>query len=181
MIFKYTKNIFFKSVSLNDSEIILTLRNNPQLNQFISPTLICRKTQDEWLENYLKRYKDKKEFYFKILDYKKNILGVVRIYNINYILKNFTWGSWIMITKKVNSAAIETILTLYEFAFVKLKLKKSFFDVKNENIKVINIHKKTGAYLLEQDSKNHYFSYDLDSYINLKKKFIKYIKQHVRN
>jgi len=93
VIFKYTKNIFFKSVSLNDSEIILTLRNNPQLNQFISPTLICRKTQDEWLENYLKRYKDKKEFYFKILDYKKNILGVVRIYNINYILKNFTWGS----------------------------------------------------------------------------------------
>lgn len=173
-MYNFTKNIFFKLVSIEDAKFVADIRSNKDLSKFLNPTKHSLNDQKKWIEDYKKREDEKKEFYF-IIKIKPNVsLGTIRIYNIfNNI---FTWGSWILIKDSPKYAALESALTLYSFAFDKMRFAKSIFDVKKENLKVIGIHKKLGAKITSEDNENVYFEFTLENFKHIKNKFIKFIK-----
>ena len=174
LLYSFTKNISLKLVSIDDAKFIIDIRSDKNLSKYLSPTTQNLYDQKKWIEEYKKREHNKKEFYF-IIKIKNNIsLGTIRIYNIFDDI--FTWGSWILIKDSPNYAALESALTLYSFAFDKMKFIKSTFDVKKENIKVIKIHEKLGAKITNEDNENVYFEFNLQDFEYIKKKFIKFIK-----
>lgn len=69
--------------------------------------------------------------------------GTVRIYDLKD--DSFCWGSWILNENKTRYAALESAFLVYKFAFDKLKFKKSHFDVRKGNDRVISFHEKMGA------------------------------------
>lgn len=175
---KITNNIFFRIVETYDAEFILSLRNDQNLNKFLNNTKQNVSNQINWIENYKKREKKKEEFYFIICDDTtgQNLkIGTIRIYNIKNHFKEFTWGSWILKKNSIKSAAIESMLTLYSFAFEKMQLSLSKFDVRKNNLNVIKIHNKSGAKKISSDEENFYFEFNQYDFIKLKKKYTKFL------
>ena len=81
--------------------------------------------------------------------------GTVRIYNFNEDV--FEWGSWILDKNKSPSAAMETAILIYEFAFNVLGFDRSEFEVNKSNKKVVSYHIKSGAEIIREDEVNLYF------------------------
>ena len=167
-----SKNLFFRLASIKDSDFIYNLRllKGKHLNN----KRFTRKNNEEWISNYKKREASCNEYYFIIFDKKKDV-GFVRIYNLNFKLKTFTWGSWVLLDGSPYTYPIISTLMIYSFAFDFLKMKESFFDVKNENLKVNSFHIKTGAKFLRKDKNNSFYKFEKNDYEKLSSKYKKYI------
>jgi RimJ/RimL family protein N-acetyltransferase len=173
-----SKNIKLVLVEEKDAQDILDLRNNGKLNMYISTTDINVEKQKEWIREYKKREKNGEEYYFAIQKHDGDILGYVRVYDINEKNKSFTWGSWIMKEDKPVSSALETAILIYEFAFSNLNMEKSLFEVMKDNGKVISFHKKFGAKKISEDKEFEYFILEKESYFLIRdKKYKKYLKE----
>jgi len=178
VLINFTKNITLSIVNVLDAKFILGLRQEPSLSKHISFTKPDLEEQLNWINLYKEREKKNIEYYFIINENRHPSLikiGTVRIYNINNGI--FTWGSWIIKKNAFYSAAIESALAIYSFCFVNLKLKKSIFDVKKDNVIVINIHKKFGSKIIKEDETNLYFEYYYEDFINIKKKYKRFVNE----
>lgn len=150
--------IYLRLVEESNSEFILTLRQNKELNKFISPTNINIMQQQEWIKNYKEREKEGKEYYFIVINREKEEpCGTVRIYNIDELNKTATWGSFILDSNRPDRASKETIELSLKFAFKNLKLDKIFLDVRKENKKAIYIYEKNGFIKQSEDDLNYYY------------------------
>lgn len=149
--------IELKSVSKEDTTFILKLRGKKELNEFISPTSASLEEQEKWIERYLEREKENKEFYFIVQDKKEISCGTVRLYNIDKENKEGTWGSFILDENRPNGASYEVIDLSLKYAFETLKLKKVFLDVRKENKKAIHIYEKVGFKKCGEDKLNFYY------------------------
>ena len=109
------------------------------------------------------------DYYFIISDWNKKSLGTIRIYDIQE--DSFCWGSWILSKDAPSNAAIESALLIYDFAFFSLHYPKSHFDVRKENQRVVEFHKRFGASIVSEDDLNFYFQYDRDAYISVRHKY----------
>ena len=67
--------------------------------------------------------------------------------------------------------ALETCLSIYEFAFKRLNYKESKLWIDLRNKKVINFHKKLGATYLKSSKKEIFLTFNKNNYENLKNKF----------
>lgn len=164
------KNINLRDVEIEDAEFILSLRIDEQKSKYL------HKTEDniEKQIDYIKSYKQKlNEWYFIIESKNKEQLGTVRIYDIQN--DSFCWGSWLVKAGAPKTTAIESALLIYEYAFYTLGFKKSHFDVRKGNEKVIAFHKRLGADITNEDEQNFYFKYDLNSYEIIKPKYNKFL------
>ena len=171
---KLTKNLYLKEVTLRDVRYVFKLRSDKFLTRYINP----RKNdtinkQLDWLKGYLERRKNNEEFYFIFQIKNKNIyknLGFARIIKLNN--KTFHFGGWIL-EKKNNKPwiALESCLSIYEYAFKKLNYKKSLLWINLKNLNVINFHKTLGARFVKKDKKEIYLSFDIQTYVKLRKKF----------
>lgn len=151
--------IYLRLAEESDSEFILTLRQNKELNKFISPTNINIIQQQEWIKKYKEREKEGKEYYFIVINKKKEEpCGTVRIYNIDKLNRTATWGSFILDSNRPDGASKETIKFSLDFAFQNLKLNKIFLDVRKENGKAIHIYEKFGFKRIKEDFLNFYYS-----------------------
>ena len=153
---------------LDDSKRILELRLNRKLNKYLSNTSSNIDDQKKWLMAYKEREKLNIEFYFMINTKIGLSIGTIRIYNIDYNLKRFTIGSWIVDENDDPRIAIESILAAEKFAFTKLGLKENHFDVRKNNKLVVEFHKKRGAKIINEDEVNYYFIYhkaDFEKYV----------------
>lgn len=150
--------INLKSVEISDAEFILKLRQNKELNQFISSTSVSLEDQKKWIENYLKRELDKKEFYFIVKNKENQSCGTVRIYNINNEKQECTWGSFMLNKKRPDGASYETINLSLNYAFKALGIEKVLLDVRKENKKAIYIYEKSGFKKYAEDNLNYYYS-----------------------
>ncbi|MBO1256333.1 GNAT family N-acetyltransferase [Alteromonas sp. 5E99-2] len=142
-----------------DAKFILSLRENTNLNKFISYVDSDIEKQTQWLSNYKNRERVRAEFYFIIKGMGNESLGTVRLYDFQ--TGSFCWGSWVVNPGSPRKAAIESALNVYEFAFYVLGFSQSHFDVRNENVKVIEFHKRMGAKVIKSN--------DLDTFFILKK------------
>lgn len=170
---KLTKNLSLKEVTLRDVRYVYKLRSDKHLTKYINP----RKNdtidkQLAWLKEYLIRRKNNDEFYFIFQIKNKNIyknLGFARIIRLN---KNtFHFGGWILEKNSKPWVALESCLSIYEYAFKKLKYKKSLLWINLKNYDVINYHKYLGAKFVKKDKKEIYLSFDMKRFIELRKKF----------
>lgn len=150
------KTVRLRLVEENDAEFILSLRLNEKYNKFLSLVSSEIEDQKKWIQQYKNEEKTRKQFYFIIerID-NNNPCGTVRIYNLSQ--DSFSWGSWILNENKTKYAALESAFLVYKFGFDELGYKKSHFDVRKENIKVIGFHEKMGAKKTHEDQENFYF------------------------
>jgi hypothetical protein len=113
------------------------------------------------------------DFYFIIADWHGRSIGTVRIYDIRD--DSFCWGSWILSVEAPMSAAIESALLVYDFAFYSLHYKYSHFDVRKENVSVVNFHKRFGAVVTAEDEMNYFFEFSKESYGSIRTKYLRFL------
>lgn len=156
MIRLETENLYLDLVREEDAEFILELRNNPDLNKYISYTDVSLEKQKDWIKKYKEREKEEKEFYF-IIRIKNTLLkcGTVRIYNITE--ENVTWGSFILNRERPDGASYEVIKETLKFIFNLLKINTVLLDVKKENYKAIHIYEKSGFKKFDEDKENFFY------------------------
>lgn len=158
-----SRTIHFKLVKEEDAEFILSLRCDDELNKFLSKTSVSLQDQANWIKKYKLREEAKEEYYFIIYrnDNGKKI-GTVRLYDFKYDNSSFCWGSWLLSKDKTRYAAIESAFLIYKVAFEYLGFSRSHFDVRKENVKVIDFHTKMGAKLVGESDLDYYFEVQKD-------------------
>ena len=169
----YGKNINMRTVIQDDAEFIFEMRQKQDKTKYLSKVAGSVKSQKEWIKNYKEREKLKQEFYFVIESKEQEKLGLVRMYDFQD--DSFCWGSWLIKDEAPKTTAIESALQIYEFGFNELGFKKSHFDVRKGNDKVIAFHKRFGAKIINEDKLNFYFSFEKEVYEVTKKKYKRYL------
>ncbi len=158
---------------LEDAEFIYNIRQNQNKTKYLSKITGTVQSQKEWIKSYKEREKIEKEFYFVIESKNDERLGLVRMYDFQY--DSFCWGSWLIKENAPKTTAIESALQIYEFGFYKLGFKKSHFDVRKENKKVISFHKRFGAQIIDENELDYFFNFDKNQYEVIKEKYKRYL------
>lgn len=162
-----------RTVNEEDSEFIFFIRKNKNKNKFLSQINGTVENQKEWIINYKQREKKEKEFYFVIESKKKEKLGLVRMYDFQN--NSFCWGSWLIKEDAPKTTSIESVLQVYEFGFYKLGFKRSHFDVRKGNDKVVAFHKRFGAKIIDENELDYFFDYQKKDYEIIKEKYRRYL------
>ena len=122
------KNINFRLVEIEDAEFILNLRLKK--GEFLSTTNPNLTEQENWIKSYKKREELKEEYYFIIENKNGMRAGTIRLYDFRD--NSFCWGSWILESGSPYYISIESVLKIYEFAFIKLGFTNSYFEVRKK-------------------------------------------------
>ncbi len=163
-----SKTIQMRFVNEADADFILSLRMDSRYNQFLSDVVPSVQAQKEWIRKYKVEEKDKKQFYFIIEKIDGTPCGTVRIYDLRK--DSFCWGSWILNENKTRYAALESAFLVYQFGFDILGFKKSHFDVRKGNERVISFHEKMGAIKTNESDDDYYFEITKDAVLKFKEK-----------
>lgn len=157
-IVQQTKHIYLRLIQYTDIDFLLSLRLNQKLNVYLNKIDNDKEHQISWLTNYKERELLGLDYYFVIVDKELGDIGLVRVYNINYVDKSFVWGSWILREEnRPKYAAIESALLSLDFAFNELGLLTANIDVKLENIVADNFYKRFGMdYRFHDDDSKYY-------------------------
>jgi len=159
-----SKTIYLRLADLEDAKFIHDLRVNDKYNKYLSKVDDDIEKQKKWLIAYKKRETIEKEFYFiahKISD--NQPIGTVRVYDFIEDSNSFCWGSWILNEKKTRYAALECTILIYDFAFGKLGFERCHMDMRKDNLKIIDYHKRLGVNIIgetEIDLLGHYYFED---------------------
>ncbi|TLT06363.1 GNAT family N-acetyltransferase [Aliarcobacter thereius] len=169
----YGKNINMRTVTTEDAEFIYNMRQNQNKTKYLSKVSGTVESQKEWIKNYKQREENQKEFYFIIESKDEEKLGLVRMYDFKE--DSFCWGSWLVKEDSPKSTAIESALQIYEFGFYNLGFKKSHFDVRKGNNKVIAFHQRFGAKIVDEDELDYFFNFEKSDYEITKEKYKRYL------
>ncbi len=169
------KNIKLRLVDPADAGFILSLRTDTQKNKHLSAVDSDVKSQVQWIRSYKTREGLGEEYYYIIEDKNGTPFGTLRLYD--FIGDSFCWGSWILKNGSPNFMSIESALLVYEQAYYRLGFEKCHFDVRKENARVVEFHKRFGAKIVREDELNYYFEFSKDVYASTRKKYRKYIVQ----
>jgi len=167
------KNINLRTVETCDAEFILSMRQNKNKTKYLSQVTGTLENQINWIKSYKLRESEDKEFYFLIEAKDNDKLGLVRLYDFRK--DSFCWGSWLIKENAPKSTAIESALQVYEFGFYKLGFKKSHFDVRKNNDKVVAFHKRFGAEITEENEIDYFFNFEKTNYELIKEKYKRYL------
>ena len=138
-----SKTVRLRLIEEQDAEFVLTLRLDDRYNQFLSSVNPSIAAQKERIKKYKTDETEGTQYYFIIERLDGTPCGTVRIYDLKE--DSFCWGSWILNENKTRYAALESAFLVYQFAFENLNFKKSHFDVRKGNDRVISFHEKMGA------------------------------------
>jgi len=170
----YGKNINLRTVEIDDAEFVFNMRQNQNRAKYLTKITGTVESQREWIKNYKQREKEGKEYYFVIESKDGEKLGLVRMYDFRD--DSFCWGSWIIKEDAPKTTAIESALQIYEFGFFTLGFKRSHFDVRKGNDRVIAFHLRFGAKIVGEDELNYYFNFEKSDYEKIRIKYIKYLR-----
>lgn len=172
------KTIYLRLVRKEDALFICSLRNNDQLNTYISKSTASEEAQREWIINYKQRESNGEEYYFIICRKSDDLqIGTVRLYDFRSDPKSFCWGSWILNENKTKYAAVESALLVYEAGFSTLGFDQSHYDVMKGNNKVHSFHLKMGAEKVSEDNVNVYYTFPKDQHVINKNHYAKFLRQ----
>ena len=164
-----TKHIYLRLIQDADVDFLLSLRLNQNLNSYLNQVNDDKEQQLNWLQNYKQRELNGGDYYFVIVDKQLGDIGLVRVYDIDYANKSFTWGSWIIREEnRPKYAAIESALLSFEFAFNELNLVVGNIDVRIGNVIADNFYRRFGMQYKYSDELNNYFELTKTNYVQLK-------------
>lgn len=169
------KNIILRPVNIGDAKFILDLRTSKKGQKSLSPTENNLEKQIDWIAKYKSREQAKQEFYFVIQHKIAGDIGLVRLYDFNE--KSFSWGSWIIKEGAPYSAAMESLMMVYDFGFYELGFSNTHFAAYKSNEKIVNFYTRFGATIVKSDDKNFFFEMSLNSYENFKNRLGKNFKK----
>lgn len=129
-----------RPVREDDAEFIISLRNNPDLNQYLHQTSNQVSDQIEWLRKYFERAGD----YYFVIERKEtgSAEGLISIYDVDESQHVAEWGRWILKPKSL--AAVESAMLIYQVAFDFLHLKTVFCRTVADNKSVVSFHDSCG-------------------------------------
>jgi len=162
------KSIILRSRTKDDANFVFEMRTNERKNTFLHKIQGNVEDQRIWLES---SYADPYQIYFVICTLNGDPVGLVRLYDQKG--DSFCWGSWLIIEGARASTAIESALLLYKYALNDLGFKKSHFDVRIGNEKVISFHKKFGAIETGRNEQDIFFQISEEK---IRKSILKYNK-----
>ncbi|MGL5720919.1 MAG: GNAT family N-acetyltransferase [Brevinema sp.] len=156
------KIIRIRPVSTQDAAFILSLRTNPVLSRFISPTSSSLQDQINWIKNYLQHSYGVTQYYF-IIEVKQNSIpvGTVRLYSINFEQKECTWGSFMIHPSRPKGATVEAIKLSLIIA-KEIGLQKVILDVRKENKKAIRLYEFCGFQQYDETELDFFYFIDLN-------------------
>jgi RimJ/RimL family protein N-acetyltransferase len=153
------KSIDLRPVDAGDAAFILKLRLDPALNAHLSATVPDLNAQVAWIGQCRE---DMGQFYFIVQGKDGTPLGTIRVYDL--LPDSFCWGSWIIEPGAPRKTAIESALLIYEFGFYTLGYKQCHFDVRKNNVKVVDFHKRFGAKVVGETEQDFLFRFHLADY-----------------
>lgn len=137
------KNISLHSVSLDDANVIESIRNNEELSKYLNS--IQGIDQRKWLESQIAREGD---FYFKCVDNSNKIVGLIGLYDLD--CNAVEWGR--LVFQNDSFLVFEVINLLFEFA-QSLEIDYIYCRTRKENIKVCSMHSRLPyTYISDKDS-----------------------------
>jgi len=163
--------IIQRFVNETDAQFILSLRLDDKLSRFLSPTQNDITVQTAWIREYKKRELVGTEFYFITVDEAGERYGVNRLYNFDN--DSFEVGSWLFKNGSPSSFSILSDLATRDYGFYTLGFKFCRFEVKKNNIAVLNYHKKFQPEITGEDEQTIFFRLSIDSYEIFKNKLLK--------
>jgi RimJ/RimL family protein N-acetyltransferase len=172
-----SKTIHFRLVELSDAEFINSLRVDITYNKYLSAVDGDISKQEEWIKKYKEREKLGLEYYYIIQrnsDYLP--IGTVRLYDFLKENSSFCWGSWILNENKTRYAALESALLIYDFAFLELGFNRCHMDIRKQNLKVLEFHKKFGIKLIGETEEDYLAYYFKECYLGIRDEINEVIK-----
>ena len=153
------RSIDLRPAQPSDAEFVLKLRLDPALNTHLTATAPALEPQREWIR---RAAADPDQYYFIIEDRQGAAVGTVRIYDLRP--DSFCWGSWILQSGAPRKAAIESALLVYEFGFYRLGFGNCHFDVRKQNTRVVEFHRRFGARIVGETPDDHLFQFSKADY-----------------
>jgi len=164
--------IILRMALISDCHFILSLRTDPQLNQYLSETSESLTKQIKWFEDYKRREKKQLEYYFIVENEYGESQGTTRIYNLETGF--FTLGSWLFKRDADWGSPIKADILTKEIGFETLGFDKCRFDVRKNNHTVIKYHKTFNPTVIEEDEQNFYFELTRKNFELNKMKFLNF-------
>jgi RimJ/RimL family protein N-acetyltransferase len=155
------RNVVLRPVRPPDAAFIHGLRSDPARSAHVSPVSGGVRAQEEWIARYLEREAAGAEYYF-VIERGGAALGTVRLYDFRG--DSFCWGSWMTVAGAPASVALESALLVYELAFYRLGFRRSHFDVRVRNERVVAFHVRFGARIVRSDARDHFFEFSREDY-----------------
>lgn len=165
------KTINLRNVGVDDAPFILSLRLDPRLNSHLSSTDPSLAAQRAWIERY--RAEPGQQYYFIIEDHSGQPHGTVRVYDLQP--QSFCWGSWIVHPQAPRKAAIESALLVYEFGFFELGFAQSHFDVRKQNTRVVDFHRRFGATIERESEQDYFFRFLRSDYERVRPQYLGFL------
>ena len=172
-----SKTIYLRLVESADAKFIHTLRIDKKYNQYLSSVDDDVSKQEKWIIKYKQRERLGIEFYYIIHRNSDSIpIGTVRIYDFTKDHNSFCWGSWILNENKTRYAALESALLVYDFAFLELGFNRCHMDIRKQNVKVIEFHKRFGVKIIGETAEDLLGHYFLEDYLLIRNDIMKVLK-----
>lgn len=123
-----------------DAEFVVELRTSGERARYLNTVAPSVEAQLKWLEGYYQREND---YYFvieRINDSRRE--GLIALYDIDPEAGIAEWGRWII--SPVSMSALESVMMIMDFAFLRLGLKKVFSFTLADNTPVNSFHESCG-------------------------------------
>lgn len=173
-----SKTIHLRLVEPANAGFIHALRIDKKYNQYLSSVDKDVLKQREWILEYKKREALGQEFYYIIHRNSDSLpIGTVRMYDFSGDGYSFCWGSWILNENKTRYAALECALLIYDYAFIDLGFKRCHMDIRKQNLKVIEFHKRFGVKIIGETGEDYLGHYFVEDYFQIRDGIINVINQ----
>ena len=150
-----SKTIRLRLIEEKDASFVLSLRLDSAYNQFLSAVTPDVDALLLWIKNYKIDEAAGTRFIFiknPTPPAKRVTLKIIKPYSSARRAVNFLYNE-----NKTRYSALESAFLVYKFAFDILKFKKSHFDVRKGNDKVISFHEKMGAIKTGENELDYFF------------------------
>lgn len=138
------KFVNLRSVTKEDAEFILEIRNNPEISKFLPPLNVTIDQQQEWIN---KQRNDNDSYYFIIENRTKKEIGTLSVYNIEE--NHAEMGRFCSFGNPVQNT--EAVLMLNDFIFQKLGLDYLDIWVYKDNKSVLALNQGLGCDWEQED------------------------------
>lgn len=130
-----------------DIELVRYWRNSEKIRPYMNyKGHITREMQNKWFENI----NNISNYYF-IIQFKKSKIGLVKLNDVNYDIRNAETGIFIWNEKHIGSGIpVISMFMILDFAFYFLRLQKVYGPVLKNNTRAINYYLKIGGFVTDE-------------------------------